>query len=57
MLNSQLLDRRCGQYLLAAYRFITAGEYSANLMPGPQQGGKAFGGYIRGSHEQDAHKF
>ena len=37
MLDSQLLDRRCGQYLLAAYRLITAGEYSANLMPGVQR--------------------
>ena len=56
VLNSQLLDRRCGQDLLAAHGLVAAGKDTADLVPGVQQGGQAFGSDVRSSHKQDAHK-
>ena len=57
VLNSQLLDRRRGQDLLAAHGLVAAGKDTADLVPGVQQGSQAFGGDVRSSHKQDAHKF
>ena len=57
VLNSQLLNRRRGQDLLAAHGLVAAGKDTADLVPGVQQGSQAFGGDVRSSHKQDAHKF
>ena len=51
-----LLDRRCGEHLLAANRLIPPGVYGADIVPGGIQGFQALGSNIRRAHEQNAHQ-
>ena len=56
VLQSHLLDRRCGEHLLAANRLIPPGVYGADIVPGGIQGFQALGSNIRRAHEQNAHQ-
>ena len=51
-----LLDRRCGEHLLAADRLIPPGVHGTDIMPGSIQGFQALGSNIRRAHEQNAHQ-
>ena len=51
-----LLDRRCGEHLLAADGLIPPGVHGTDIMPGSIQGFQALGGNIRRAHEQNAHQ-
>ena len=51
-----LLDRRCGEHLLAADGLIPPGVHGTDIMPGSIQGFQALGSNIRRAHEQNAHQ-
>ena len=55
VLLRQPLHRRCGHDLFAAHRLVRPGEHTHDLMPCRDQRGQAFGGDVRGAHEQDTH--
>ena len=51
VLQSHLLDRRCGEHLLAANRLIPPGVHGTDIVPGGIQGFQALGSNIRRAHE------